>query len=60
MEEKNLITNKTPTLRPISPTTIKCYIPVRSHLPTPIPSPTCSGMFDCIEPDYKLTHCGRI
>ncbi len=43
-----------PTPTPISPSTIKKYIPVRNHLPTPIPNlspspmhtPTCVGMFD--------------
>jgi len=35
----------TTTTAPLSPSIIKKYIPVRNHLPTPIPSPTCSGMF---------------
>ena len=42
MEENKIISNNTPTP---TPNTIKWYIPVKSHLPTPVPSPTCSGMF---------------
>lgn len=45
---------KAPTPTPISPSTIKKYIPVRNHLPSPILSPilspmhtpTCIGMFE--------------
>jgi hypothetical protein len=33
-------TSKTP-----APNSIKHFIPVKNHLPTPVPSPTCSGMF---------------
>jgi hypothetical protein len=45
MEEEKVITSKIPTPAPISPNSIKCYISVKNHLPTPVPSPTCSGMF---------------
>ena len=54
MENTHVITTNPPTP---TPNTIKKYIPVKNHLPTPMPSasptyasptyasPTCTGMF---------------